>query len=957
MSPEPLGRRFSRTVSLAATLFLAAGVWLAADLSAQDPDKKPAPPKPKRMEDEETDPKAGANKAAPADPPADKSKAPPAKRKRAEEEEDTPVAPKKKVPRVEEDDTPAKPLPGRSGGSGYDLADRAKQSKNPILMTLYSKVKRPHDDISYRSRPNPEPVMPVPFFVGDDSQAHWPAGGMSVRTIDAEGHVAAKGYNPSQSSVRSIRHFEQISIDAVNDFLQQQSHAADRYKLPREEQLAAAEAVLTAAIRFHESALATGTRKGEEWQDAVMKPLKSRLLEIQIEQLHALADAGNWDAAFSLTAVLAREYDSPDEQARIARPLADLLSASFKSGIETGEGTRLALRRLRELEDQFPDRNSLGPDKNPLHPISKGLHDYADSLYEKAKELKAVKQMDQALELMGQAVELWPEKEELRTFQRDLMQQHSVLRVGVRSLPELMSPARATTDSEIRAVELLFESLVKLGVDPAGNARFVPGLAEGRSKVEALGRSFVLPRNAYWSDNKPLTAYDVRRTVERLKNKKGTGGRLSPVWGQLLEEPPVFGPLRVTLPMTQGYIEPPALMAFKVLPQVMGPNMEDDYVDKDDFARHPVSSGPFIYNPAKNSDLGRPCVSFIFNQLYGAREGKQGLPRIKEVRFFAYKQWDGMGDAAAEFVGGTVPLDLLLDLSPAHAAELRKLGRATTHARVLLPGAGEAPTRRVYFLAVNNGVSMLDRKDVRKAIAHAINREKLLDDCFREKVAAGMGPTLGRRLHAALNGPYPAGSWACDPKVGKPKVENSLDLFDPVRAKTLKSDFANEPGSKTKFTLEYPDDDPAVKEAMEGLGTQLHDVLRFTLELKAVSPRQLRTDVENGSYELAYYSYDFPDETYPLWPLFSALPDNSPNIFRSPIGKLDELLQAAKAYRDFARVKQDTWQIHQAAYDTMPLIPLWQLDPLAAIYDTVDAPCFDPLLVFTEVDRWKVSPR
>jgi hypothetical protein len=41
----------------------------------------------------------------------------------------------------------------------------------------------------------------------------------------------------------------------------------------------------------------------------------------------------------------------------------------------------------------------------------------------------------------------------------------------------------------------------------------------------------------------------------------------------------------------------------------------------------------------------------------------------------------------------------------------------------------------------------------------------------------------------------------------------------------------------------------------------------------------------------------------------------------------------------------------------MPLVPLWQLDPLAALSADLEAVPFDPLLVFPDVDRWSVRPR
>ena len=41
----------------------------------------------------------------------------------------------------------------------------------------------------------------------------------------------------------------------------------------------------------------------------------------------------------------------------------------------------------------------------------------------------------------------------------------------------------------------------------------------------------------------------------------------------------------------------------------------------------------------------------------------------------------------------------------------------------------------------------------------------------------------------------------------------------------------------------------------------------------------------------------------------------------------------------------------------MPLVPLWQLDPLAALSENLEVVPFDPLLVFTDVDRWSVVQR
>jgi ABC-type oligopeptide transport system substrate-binding subunit len=944
-----VSRPAAARVAGAALIFLGA-IWIAADLPAQDPAKAPPPAKRPRMEEEEdpkaSPPPAGKQEKENADQPKKEEK-----KQRIEEEDDTSRAPRKVI-HVDDEDNEAKLLPGHSMPNTADLATLARETKNRFVARLYRQLKFPHDEFTLGgSSPRVELVAPIPVFVGDNPAARWPHGGIKLQTLDAEGKPEGKQRTPPETTIKLVRHYEQIALEAVSEFLKIQERLSDTSpdKLPREQQLAVAEAALTLAVRFHESARSAKLRTGEEWDDAVAKPLRSHLLDIRLEQLKALAEAGQWTPAFNLTVVLAREFQEPEEQRRIAKPLAELLEASFKSGVESDEGVRLALQRLRELEEHFPD-------KNVLKPISKKLQNHAMALWERAKKVADDKNYEKALEMMGQAVELWPEKSELRAYQRVLMQTHRILRVGVRTLPDFMSPALATTDSELRATELIFESLVKYGVDAAGNAHFVPGLARSRPHVEALGRLFYLPRDARWSNGQPLTANDIRATVEWLKRDKGN--HFAPVTAQLLDAVQVRDPYRVHLLLQQGYIDPLALMTFKVQPG------EPD-LDSDEFGRNPIGSGPFSLDKDKDSEAGRTCKSFVFNPFYGTRQGKEGLPRIREIRFFGYKPYeeDGKSNPTEEFERpqSSAPLDMILDLTPEHAAAIARKGSAS-RVRIARPGDGETATRRVYFLAINNKRSPLDdaESNLRRALAHAINREKLLDDCFRQKVDPMVKPILSH-LHAALNGPYPAGSWACDPKVGQPITKGSLDLYDEAKARGLYSGLKDRIGKNIHvepFELKYPIGDPAVKAAMEGICQQWQAVLGFRAEALAVEAHQLRKDVESGNYELAYYYYDFQDDTFCLAPLLAPRPgQESLNIFGTASSNIEAVLQDIRVRREPERVKKDAWKIHEYLYSSMPFIPLWQLDPLAAIHNSVKAPRFDPLLVFPEVDQWTAEPR
>ncbi len=589
------------------------------------------------------------------------------------------------------------------------------------------------------------------------------------------------------------------------------------------------------------------------------------------------------------------------------------------------------------------------------------------------------------------------------------------MRVGVRELPTRMWPASAVSDSDLRAVELLFESLMKLSPDGAGGCRWEPQLAEGRPRMTPRGREFRLPENAYWSNGDLLRAVDVRSTVERLK--AGKSPRRPRVWADLLDDVNVADPTRVSLTLRQGWLDPLAPMNFKVLPSGLDP-------DSPQFAKKPVGSGPFVY--AKTDPKDPPTwVSFTANPYYGARAGKSGLQRLHEIRFFTYKDMDTYKDKKL-WVNEVEAdhFDLILDLTAKEAAALREKASALD---IRLPPAA-VPNRRIYFLAVNNRKPALANPAFRCALAYAIDRTGLLDEFFRA--------TPGQDLHAPLNGPYPVlggqsevggprlESWAANPGlVRKHGDKVTTDPFDveAAKAKLREAGLNNVPTLK----LEYPADDrltsttstakitsnattlavtahsefpPSdaytiqmgkeimsvtagqgtnswtvtrgikgttatdheigenvylvesdLESAMIDLCAQVKETLGVTLAPTAVTEEKLRKDVEDHNYDLAYYHYDYPDDVYWLGPLLDPAGDN----YLGYQGALVALVRDESRRRDFAEVQARAHELHDRFLNQeMPFIPLWQLDPLAAVSNGVAAPPFDPLLVFTDAERW-----
>jgi ABC-type transport system substrate-binding protein len=862
--------------------------------------------------------------------PADKSKPktePPKGKKRhvEEKEDDAPPPTSSKVFRPEENPpagTPSAPVTEEP----TDLKAAAKFFRHPAARKLFEKLVPPeYDLVTLRAlggvglREEEVPVKPLEEFVGGDGS---PVKG-KLEPVAREGKPA-RSDAPSSGRVKEVRHYEQLVLDNVHEFLKKEyeKEQGDNY-LSRTDQLRAAELALAAGVRFCDEARKAKRKQPSKGWERLEADLREELKDRRIERLNLLVAGKKWEEAVALTGTLAQSSELPQ--------VAELLKKALIGPDFGSEPMRGARQRLQKLEAQFPDNKV-------LEPIRQSLHEQAQSFYDDARRLGKNKDtLPQALKLLDLAEEAWPGLPNLSSYRVEI---NPGLRVGVRQLPKFLSPGLATTDTELRAVELLFEGLVKACPDEQGVVRYRPALAEGRPRIVPLGREFLLPRTAVWSNGEKLTASDVRASVQLV----GRGA-----WAEVLDDNvSVRDPYQVLLPLKHGFLEPLALMTFKIVPA------KEDATTQH-FAEHPVSSGPFVYQEGTNAEAGRPFVAFRANPQYTNRPSKFGMPKIQEVRF--YTTVDPVKDLE------TGQLDVVLDLTAEQAADLRLKTRTAT---VMLPSSTSV-NRRVYFLAVNQ--KRIRSTDLRRAVALAINREKLLKDFFR-------GPF--KDIDPALNGPFPARSWVCRP--AQPQLApRSLDPYDPGLAKgKAQTEEAKEalPQAGNALTLKYPIEDPALAKALaEGqpppkptspltsngdlvlanamiaLAEQVKEATGIVLKLEACDPRELRKSVEQDrGYDLAYYHYDFPDETYCLWPL---LREGNYLGFSNPL--VETALREAMVRRDFTKVQQYTRQIHEVLAGEMPLIPLWQLDPLHAWARYVTPGAVDPILVFNDIEHWELA--
>lgn len=842
---------------------------------------------------------------------------------RPREEEEEPVRPKlKPPPRVEEDDLPAQPI-RKIGARAIELQREAELAKNPVIRDFYLRLAVPHDEVSFPGgirgvqaiAPLPEYVGPQPNFAG---KLHW-------RCLDAQGRLG-KEEEASRRKIAGIEHYEALAVSQVDGLLARPASES----VPRLEQLQHAEKALAEVVRFHEEAWERGIRKGGAWE-TLDKRLRAKLLEVRLGQLRTLVEARDWDHALELAAQLAEIYPHHPEvrsaviQVHVRRALRGLQ--------EDHPETFIAARQaLDQLERQFPNA---GNDEAALA-LRRRLQAKAGAYLRRAQEIEATDK-PKAQAFLRTAESIWPKLGAGMDDLRQRLQPYQPLRVGVAQVPLRVSPAAAVTDSEKQAVELVFESLVRPVPDSAVGSRYESILAAGRPQLVSLGRQFELVRDARWyraagpgsepGVDEPLIGSDVLATVDCYQHWEGR----SPEWDELLAgaRDVKRDPFRVRLSLHRGYCDPLALMTFKVLPVKY---LKDGRADDPGFARSPVGSGPYQYLGHREGDPRTGTLAlFQVNPTYSSRTGKTGLPHVREIHFFRSR------DPVVDFRNAT--LHLLLDLPTDQIRVLKSPAAGLGQVEVYT-----LRNRRVYFLAANHRHPQLRNPALRRAIGLAIDREKILDQCFRDNYHDDHGQVV----HRILNGPYPPGCWAYDPNV-------KADLLDGSKARSLARKF----GTAASLELLYPADMPHVAEACEAIRGQVEAATGIRLTLRGLPLVDFhRAVVVDHKYELAYFWWDHPNDSYWLGPLFDSRGGRN---FLGPVGdsELDSLFTDLLAHREFAKVQEKTRQIHVRLADRMPLIPLWQLDTHLAVHKTLkivpEPSKLDPLLIFTHAEQWRLG--
>jgi ABC-type oligopeptide transport system substrate-binding subunit len=930
-------RRLSRFIALGLFLGCAGIVGLAAQPPKEEEDPKAKPIKKVSLEDE--DPKGTVKKKIVVD--------------------DDPVTTKK---------APATPAGNPPDTRLDELVRAAEDARTPALKSLFAKYAVPFDRLNTSS--GALRVKPIPV-----RKSEWPNDPAKVfEVVPQDESGKSRDARPVRiGEVRGVEHFESLALVEAEALIKQKADGTAT------ENLAAAEKLLAAALRYHDYARERQLRRGKEkaWDD-IRDPLAAKLREVRLELLRSAIAANDAalirDASTRLMNAYPKDAAIAQEVARARVAEAERLLAS---------ASHIDHLRAKELLDEFDSRFP-GAGGEAVRKARNQVKDIALKAFTRAREKKAVGDLTTARDELARASALDPTIEGVREMQRELRTGYPILYVGVRQYPLNMSPSTAKLDSEKQAVELMFEGLLEEVPEENGSVHYRPGVALTMPTAVPGGRVFSI--RTYEKDNtgKPgFASHDVVSTWKLLNSRVDTWQAYPMPW---LGLPEAKDNNTLRLPFTMGHPDPRALLTFKLLPARW---MEENgkAIDDAGFAERPIGTGPFRFysSPRQEGNNPREMV-FVDNVGYGRWKDRGGLPQLREVRFVEVTRIDPISKSAVQAMDPVEAFrtDKLHILTDVPTGELEKFVGSGSPLSGRVQMVTSTTNRRVHILAVNLTRSQMQSKALRQGISMAIDREDILREVFR----AGHP-----EYHKAMTGPYPPNSWANPRMIGgaPPLVNRDLAV---ARLKTYLADA----GAKLEIELLYAIDDPKAEDACRKIKSQVEsltkdaaDGRKLILNLVGVPMRELlvRVQEEHGRYDLAYVPFDYPDDWHPFalgaaldvqaagrggrnWFNF-LVPNTNPD---QDDVRLGQMLNELRGYRDLYKHERNADGTEKLVArgaepaklfnECLPFIPLWQLDrhmivhnSLKVYVDDTPNPVSPRLLnqtsLFQGVARWRLE--
>ena len=445
----------------------------------------------------------------------------------------------------------------------------------------------------------------------------------------------------------------------------------------------------------------------------------------------------------------------------------------------------------------------------------------------------------------------------------------------IESSPTSLDP-RIGVDSQSEHISsLIFDSLVHK--NPHFNLD--PWLATSWETPDPLTYRFHLRTDVHFHDGKPLTATDVKYTLDSMRN----GAVITAKAGALAHIDHVDAPDAATVVIRLKQPDAALLWnlsdgAIGIVPAGSGP----------DFAFHPIGSGPFRFVSQMQDDeviIERNNSSW------------QPRPAIARIRFAV------VPDAitrALELEKGSA--DVCINcLTADMVSALAKRPNLQVES---------GPGTNLNYISFNSQDSVLRDLRVRQAIAYAMNRPLIISSLWRDRA----------RLAESL---LPPQHWAWTGDVQQYP-------YDPAKANALLDAGGwkrGNDGVRFHLTMKTSTDETSRLLAMI-LQQQLRDV-DIVLEVRSFEFATFYADISKGAFQMYTLRWQGGNEDPDIFGYAfdsQRFPPHGANRGRYVNAALDGLIKEAAMSSDQALRRTDYVKVQQILAAELPSINLWYLD-------------------------------
>lgn len=449
-------------------------------------------------------------------------------------------------------------------------------------------------------------------------------------------------------------------------------------------------------------------------------------------------------------------------------------------------------------------------------------------------------------------------------------------------------PLQLLERDAVSILDLVYESVIELDDDREP----VPSLAE---KIDALadGASYIitLRENVFFHDGTQMTAYDVVATMNAIRDIAQNDSIPQSQKGLYYTMPSIIASWQATDTFTlriQAKSPNYAALNAMTFPVLQAQSL---------YTANPPGTGPYrvdYYAPGEQLWLS------------GNQDWWQQPPNVREIIAIWY---DTIDVALAAFEAEQV--DIVMTRSPTATRYRGTLSSRTN--------SYSFSTRQLECLLMMNARGLND-PEMRKAIAYAINKDRLMINVY-QNVVTGTDTIQSRSsyLYSAPDQPYsysPEKASAILDSLGW----NEYDKDGRYRIKR------NENGDEQtlKFNLNYYDEpgNGLRKDAANEIAIMLRSV-GFRIVLSALSFEDAQSNLKNRNYDLFLCAYNLDVVLDPNYLLIDRAGGNYVNYKSEEMTSLTKELQKASDRDDYIYL----WgEIQKQFHKELPFLPLYYRD-------------------------------